>query len=268
MVDQRLLPYPYNQSQQAQSTDGQKGCSSPQSAQPTGQHQQMQQPQPCQLPQRHPHPHTHHMQTPVQSQAMHLHMQNMQNLRKTQNFQLQHQRQGCQVQSNQCHSSAVETQGPVNSQSVQEQDTQAQVSCQADEQPAQQEQQNQSLPQLQQISQSLASDLGLYNVSGFSSSLSDASFVQQDLKKDLGSIISSSKSHKIKVSPVQREECLGTFLLDCVYTGLKLSNRKPCCFMKYLTCLRQTLYKFTHGFLCKCSFPRNVMIVFRWYIQT
>ncbi|XP_017568575.1 CREB-regulated transcription coactivator 2 isoform X1 [Pygocentrus nattereri] len=177
LMDQRLPQYSYSQSQQAQGTDVQKGCSSPQSALPTGQHQQLQpqQQQPGQPPQRH----AHCPQTQVSSQAMQLHMQNMQNLRKSQNFQLQQQlqRQGShlqpQPQQNQNHSSAVDTQGPVNSQSIQEPDTQTPAPSQVDEQSAQQEQQNQSLPQLQQISQSLASDLGLYNESLLLNSLLD-----------------------------------------------------------------------------------------------
>lgn len=54
---------------------------------------------------------------------------------------------------------------------MQEPDTQ--TSSQVDEQPTQQDQQNQSLPQLQQISQSFASDLGLYNDSLLLNSLLD-----------------------------------------------------------------------------------------------
>ncbi|XP_007233417.2 CREB-regulated transcription coactivator 2 isoform X2 [Astyanax mexicanus] len=181
-MDQRLPPYPYGQSQQVQSADTQTGCSSPQSAHPPGQHQQLQQhqqqqQQPGQPPHRHPHPHMHHPYTQMQPQAMHLHMQNMQNLRKTQNFQLQQQlqRQGTQLQpqsqQNQNCTGAADTTGPLNSQNMQEPDTQ--TSSQVDEQSAQQDQQNQSLPQLQQISQSLASDLGLYNDSLLLNSLLD-----------------------------------------------------------------------------------------------
>lgn len=102
-------------------------------------------------------------------------MQNMQNLRKTQNYQLQQQQQGTQLQpqsqQNQNRTGAAETPGPLNSQNMQEPDTQ--TSSQVEEQPTQQDQQNQSLPQLQQISQSLASDLGLYNDSLLLNSLLD-----------------------------------------------------------------------------------------------
>ncbi|KAI4878980.1 hypothetical protein NFI96_029262 [Prochilodus magdalenae] len=182
-MDQRLPPYPYSQSQQAQGIEAQTGCSSPQSAQPTAQHQQLQsqQQQPGQPPQRHTHSHTHRPQTQMPSQSLHLHMQNLQNLRKTQNFQMQQQlqRQGAhlqpqqQTQQNQNCGGAVDTQGPMNSQSMQEPDMQTQATSQAEEQSAPQEQQNQGLPQLQQISQSLASDLGFYNDSLLLNSLLD-----------------------------------------------------------------------------------------------
>ncbi|XP_017327200.1 CREB-regulated transcription coactivator 2 isoform X2 [Ictalurus punctatus] len=149
LMDQRLPPYPFGQSQPAQGSDAQKGCSSPQS----GQHQQLQQhQQTAQPPQRHPHSHTQH------PQSMQLHMQNMHNLHKTQNFPFEHvqRQQGShlQPQPNQNHSSAADAPGPVNSQRAQEPDVQTQAHT---------HEQNQNLPQLQQISQSLASELGLYS---------------------------------------------------------------------------------------------------------
>ncbi|XP_060777814.1 CREB-regulated transcription coactivator 2-like isoform X2 [Neoarius graeffei] len=165
LMDQRLPPYPFSQPQPVQSSDAQRGCSSPQSGQAPIQHQQLQQHQQTAPSPQH-HPHTQH------PQAMQLHMQNMHNLHKTQNFPFEHtqRQQGShlQPQPNQNRNSAADTPGPVNSQSMQEPDGQTQTHIQA----AQQEQ-NQNLPQLQQISQSLASELGLYNDSLLLNSLLD-----------------------------------------------------------------------------------------------
>ncbi|KAI5618251.1 CREB-regulated transcription coactivator 2-like [Silurus asotus] len=152
-TDQRLPPYPFAQSQPGQSNDAQKGCSSPQSGQPPVQHQQLQQhQQTAQPPLCHSHPHTQH------PQPMQLHMQNMHNLCKTQNFPFEHvqRQQGShlQPQPNQNRSTG-DAPGPANSQSSQKPDVQTQTQTQ--------QEQNQNLPQLQQISQSLASELGLYN---------------------------------------------------------------------------------------------------------
>ncbi|MCJ8728720.1 hypothetical protein PDJAM_G00007580 [Pangasius djambal] len=169
LMDQRLPPYPFGQSQPAHSSDAQKGCSSPQSGQPPVQHQQLQQHQPTAQPsQCHPHPHLH-TQHP---QAMQLHMQNMHNLHKTQNFPFEHvqRQQGShlQPQPNQNRSSTADMPLPMNSQSMQESDVQTHTHTQAVQQ-----EQNQNLPQLQQISQSLASELGLYNDSLLLNSLLD-----------------------------------------------------------------------------------------------
>lgn len=162
-MDQRLPPYPFGQPQPVQSSDAQRGCSSPQSGQAPIQHQQLQQHQQTAPSPQH-HPHTQH------PQAMQLHMQNMHNLHKTQNFPFEHtqRQQGShlQPQPNQNRNSAADTPGPVNSQSMQEPDGQTQTHIQA-------AQQEQNLPQLQQISQSLASELGLYNVSRFFFVISD-----------------------------------------------------------------------------------------------
>ncbi|KAK3551166.1 hypothetical protein QTP70_013894 [Hemibagrus guttatus] len=156
LMDQRLPPYPFGQSQPGLSGDAQKGCSSPQPSQPPVQHQQVQHHQTVQHPQHHPLPHTQH------PQAMQLHMQNMHNLHKTQNFPFEHvqRQQGShlQPQPNQNCSGTADTPGPVNSQSSQEPDVQAQTHTHVVQQ-----EQNQNLPQLQQISHSLASELGLYN---------------------------------------------------------------------------------------------------------
>lgn len=170
-MDQRLPPYPFSQPQPAQSSDAQKGCSSPQSGQPPVQHQHLQQhQQAAQPPQCHPHPHTQH------PQVMQLHMQNMHNLHKTQNFPFEHiqRQQGSCLQPlpNQNRSSAADTPGPVNSQSAQEPHVHTQTHTQAVQQ-----EQNQNLPQLQQISQSLASELGLYNVSKFKFKVASASVI-------------------------------------------------------------------------------------------
>ncbi|GAA6103659.1 CREB-regulated transcription coactivator 2-like isoform X1 [Tachysurus ichikawai] len=160
LMDQRLPPYPFGQSQQGLSSDAQNCCSSPQSSQPPVQHQQVQQHQQTAQPsQCHPHQHTQH------PQAMQLHMQNMHNLHKTQNFPFEHvqqqqqqqqQQQGSHLQpQHQNRSSAADTPGPVNSQNSQGPDVQTQTHTQ--------QEQNQNFPQLQQISQSLASELGLYH---------------------------------------------------------------------------------------------------------
>ncbi|XP_058246562.1 CREB-regulated transcription coactivator 2-like isoform X2 [Hemibagrus wyckioides] len=169
LMDQRLPPYPFGQSQPGLSGDAQKGCSSPQSSQPPVQHQQVQHQQhqqTVQPPQHHPLPHTQH------PQAMQLHMQNMHNLHKTQNFPFEHvhRQQGShlQPQPNQNRSGAADTPGPVNSQSTQEPDVHTQTHTHVVQQ-----EQNQNLPQLQQISQSLASELGLYNDSLLLNSLLD-----------------------------------------------------------------------------------------------
>ncbi|XP_053350694.1 CREB-regulated transcription coactivator 3 isoform X2 [Clarias gariepinus] len=166
LMDQRLPPYAFSQSQPGQSSEAQKGCSSPQSGQPPVQHHQLQQhQQTAQPPQRHPHPHSR-TQRP---QTMQLHMQNMHNLHKTQNFPFDHvpRQQGShlQPQLNQNRSSAADTSGPLNSQSMHEPDVHSHTQ-------AAQHEQNQNLPQLQ-ISQSITSDLGLYSDSLLLNSLLD-----------------------------------------------------------------------------------------------
>ncbi|XP_076826803.1 CREB-regulated transcription coactivator 2 isoform X2 [Brachyhypopomus gauderio] len=157
-MDQRLPPYPYGQSQQVQSTDAQKGCPSPHSGPPT--------------PQQHPHqqhvsqPQQHHQHRPpghLPSPAMQLHMHNMQNLRKTQSFQQQQQQQRRQQ---------AQQEGMAGEALVQDPAPQPRADSQAGEQQ-QQPMQQEHLPQLQHISQSLSGDMGLYNDSLLLNSLLD-----------------------------------------------------------------------------------------------
>ncbi|XP_028837537.1 CREB-regulated transcription coactivator 1 isoform X2 [Denticeps clupeoides] len=166
-VDQRLPLYPFNQAQQHQ--DGspathhptQKGIGSPQTGQPRPQqpgiHSASQQ--------QHQHQSMCHQQQPRQQQppcphtqaAMTLHLENMQNQRKTHNVQMQHPSRpvaGVAIMNMSSNETPVEGH---NSQFMHEQGS---VTATTDNQ---QQQPSQSLPQLQQISQSLPTDLSFYN---------------------------------------------------------------------------------------------------------
>ncbi|TSK34751.1 CREB-regulated transcription coactivator 2 [Bagarius yarrelli] len=184
MMDQRLPPYP------GMSSDAQKGCSSPKSGQPPVQHQQLPHHQQTTQPSQH-HPHSH----PQHRQTMQLHMQNMHNLHKTQNFPFEHmqRQQGSHLhpQLNQNHCSAADTPGPVNSHGAQDSDVLTQTHTQGLQQEP-----NQNLPQLQQISQSLASELGLYNDSLLLNSLLEDPY--------LGLQLTGRQNHNLSQQSVAR----------------------------------------------------------------
>ncbi|XP_062848456.1 CREB-regulated transcription coactivator 2 isoform X2 [Trichomycterus rosablanca] len=154
MMDQRLPPYPFSQSQQIQHSDPQTGCTSPQSGHP-----------PVQPPQCHPHTHTHRPQAALQ------HVQNMQNLHKTQNFPYeqvqQHHQHPCSrippLQQNHKPGGTTDLPGSVHSQIKQE----------ADMSQNTHQEQNQNIPQFQNVSQAFTGDLGLYNDSLLLNSLLD-----------------------------------------------------------------------------------------------
>ncbi|XP_030638238.1 CREB-regulated transcription coactivator 2 [Chanos chanos] len=165
-MDQRLPPYPYSQTQQPQSTPQvalqapQKVLGSVQTGQTPSQLQQPSQ----QNPQMHHHQHVqqvqplqrHHPRPQMPPQSLQLQMQNVHNLRKSQNFKMH---QSPHQQPSAMETQSREAQGQ-NSQCLQEQETQEANQTdhhqQQQQQAHQMDQQNQSLPQ--QIN-----DLGLYN---------------------------------------------------------------------------------------------------------
>ncbi|XP_035386777.1 CREB-regulated transcription coactivator 2-like isoform X2 [Electrophorus electricus] len=176
MMDQRLPPYPYSQSQHVQSADAQKGGPSPQSGPATAQQQHHHHHQHAAQPQQH---HPHRPPGHLPSSAMQLHMHNMQNLRKSQNFQQQQQQQrrrhGPQLQAPQEQPSGgnlTEAHGQAPAAS-QDPATPLGPQPRANSQAGEHEHQSQSLPQLQHTNQSLASDLGLYSDSLLLNSLLD-----------------------------------------------------------------------------------------------
>uniref|UniRef100_A0A674CTP5 CREB regulated transcription coactivator 2 n=1 Tax=Salmo trutta TaxID=8032 RepID=A0A674CTP5_SALTR len=168
-MDQRLPPYPFSQPQQQLHQPGppasqQASQAGQQLSQPSVVQQQQQHQQ-----QQHQHHQLHlqyqlHQQQRAQSQQA-LQQLHLQNLRNVQNQQMQQQhrvsvkieKQGEQGQNSQC----LQTQDP---QSTQQQQQQQQQQDQQDQQQQMEQQRQQgSLPQLQHISHSLATDLGLYN---------------------------------------------------------------------------------------------------------
>ncbi|KAK1794663.1 hypothetical protein P4O66_001376 [Electrophorus voltai] len=177
MMDQRLPPYPYSQSQHVQSADAQKSGPSPQSGPATAQQQHHHHHQHAAQPQQH---HPHRPPGHLPSSAMQLHMHNMQNLRKSQNLQQQQQQQqrrrhGPQLQAPQEQPSGgnlTEAHGQAPAAS-QDPATPLGPQPRANSQAGEHEHQSQSLPQLQHANQSLASDLGLYSDSLLLNSLLD-----------------------------------------------------------------------------------------------
>ncbi|XP_014016624.2 CREB-regulated transcription coactivator 1 isoform X2 [Salmo salar] len=163
-MDQRLPPYPFSQPQQQLHQPG-----PPASQQASQAGQQLSQPSVVQQQQQqHQHHQLHlqyqlHQQQRAQSQQA-LQQQHLQNLRNVQNQQMQHrvsvkiEKQGEQGQNSQC----LQTQDPQSTQQQQQQQQQQQDQQDQQQQMEQQRQQG-SLPQLQHISHSLATDLGLYN---------------------------------------------------------------------------------------------------------
>ncbi|XP_035607091.1 CREB-regulated transcription coactivator 2-like isoform X2 [Oncorhynchus keta] len=167
-MDQRLPPYPFSQPQQqlhqpGPPTSQQASQAGQQLSQPSVVLQQQQQQQ-----QQQQHQHQHHQlhlqyqlhqQQRAQSQQA-LQQLHLQNLRNVQNQQQQHrvsvkiEKQGEQGQNSQC----LQTQDLQSTQQQQQQQDQ-----QDQQQQMEQQRQQGSLPQLQHISHSLATDLGLYN---------------------------------------------------------------------------------------------------------
>ncbi|XP_064208461.1 CREB-regulated transcription coactivator 2 isoform X1 [Anguilla rostrata] len=182
-MDQRLPPYLYSQPQQPQAgppVSHQSMQKGPMSSQ-TG--QTMQQPQASQQAMLH---HSNQQQQQLhhhhQQQRTHMHLQNMQGLqcapmqhiqRSTQN-QNQNQNQN-QTQTQTKAEVSMDTQGQ-NSQHLQ-----PHLREQNMQNLGTQEQQLQSLPQLQHISHSLAADLGLYSDSSLLNSLLDDPYLSLQL---------------------------------------------------------------------------------------
>ncbi|KAI1886005.1 hypothetical protein AGOR_G00209590 [Albula goreensis] len=173
-ADQRLPPYPYSQSQQPQSCPPvahqplQKGVMSSPAVQAMQQPQQARMPQSNQQQQQlhHHHQHHHHHQqqrTHMQPQDVQLHLQNMQNLHSGPVQHVQGPATQTQMQT--------KTQMPADAQGQNSQSMQPQLQDQNVGTPEQQPQQ--SLSQLQHISNSLATDLGLYSDSSLLNSLLD-----------------------------------------------------------------------------------------------
>eukprot|EP00063_Salmo_salar_P081780 XP_014056615.1 PREDICTED: CREB-regulated transcription coactivator 2-like isoform X3 [Salmo salar] len=173
-MDQRLPPYPFSQPQQQLHQPGPPASHQPQQASQVG--QQLSQPSVVlqqQNQQQHQHHQLHlqhqlHQQQCAQSQQA-LQQLHLQNLRNAQNQQMQHlqqqhrvsvkiEKQGEQGQNSQC----MQTQDPQSTQQQQQQQQQQQDQQDQQQQMEQQRQQG-GLPQLQQISHSLATDLGLCN---------------------------------------------------------------------------------------------------------
>ncbi|XP_038850387.1 CREB-regulated transcription coactivator 2-like [Salvelinus namaycush] len=172
-MDQRLPPYPFSQQQLHQ--PGPPASHQPQQASQVGQQlsqssvvlqQQNQQQHQHQHHQLHLQHQLHQQQCAQSQQALQqLHLQNLRNA-QMQHLQQQHrvsvkiEKQGEQGQNSQC----LQTQDPQSTQHQQQQQQQQQQQDQQDQQQQMEQQRQQgSLPQLQHISHSLATDLGLYN---------------------------------------------------------------------------------------------------------
>ncbi|XP_036395684.1 CREB-regulated transcription coactivator 2 [Megalops cyprinoides] len=190
-MDQRLPPYPYSQPQQMQTGPPashqplQKGMASS----PAG--QAMQQPQASQQSMlhqsNHQHQQLHHQQQrmQLQPQDLQLQLQNMQNL---QTMPMQHVHRPSTQMQNQTQTQAQTSLGPQgqNSQHIQQHIQEREQDSQTQSGP---DQQQQNLPPLQQISHSLATDLGLYNETSLLNTLLDDPY--------LGLQLTARQSHSL-----------------------------------------------------------------------